>query len=61
MFLHRRSLGQQALHDLELLAGGDALQRRLRTLTRISQLWEGRQHVAPITPPESLIRADRER
>ena len=58
---HKRSLGQQALHDLEQLAGGDALERRKRALAGLSQLWEGKQRVALITPPEELIRADRER
>ncbi len=58
---HKRSLGQQALHDLEQLTGGDALERRRRALARLRHLWDGRQPVALITPPEDLIRADRER
>ena len=52
---HKRSLGQQALHDLEQLAGGDALQRRRLALARLNQLWEGRPRVALTAPPEDLI------
>ena len=30
---NKRSLGQQALHDLEQLAGGDAIERRKQVFT----------------------------
>ena len=58
---HRRSLAQQALHDLEQLAGGDPRQRRVAALARIASRWA--EQPAPTWPqtPEELIRADRER
>lgn len=62
---HKRSLSQQALADLEAIAGGDSRERRRQVLDRIAQR-------APLSPaltaalsgnqaPEALIRADRER
>lgn len=62
---HKRSLSQQALADLEAIAGGDSRERRRQVLDRIAQ----RGPLSPaLTPalsgnqaPEALIRADRER
>jgi plasmid stability protein len=62
---HKRSLSQQALADLEAIAGGDPRERRRQVLDRIAQR-------GPCSPslsaaligefsPEDLIRADRER
>ena len=62
---HKRSLSQQALADLEALAGGDGRERRRQVLDRIARR-------GPLSPslqvtlsgdlaPEQLIRADRER
>ena len=58
---HKRSLSQQALADLEAVAGGDPQQRRQEVLDRIARraaqlplfTWE--------QTPEDLIRVDRER
>ncbi len=63
--VHKRSLSQQALADLEAIAGGDSRERRRQVLDRIAQR-------GPLSPslsaalsgdlaPEDLIRADRER
>ena len=59
--LNKRSLSQQALVDLEALAGGDPRQRRLQALERIAQHWRGREPLQWRQAPEDLIRADRER
>jgi plasmid stability protein len=58
---HKRSLSQQALADLETMAGGDQRQRRQLTLERIQQRWKQRLPLQWTQPPEDLIRADRER
>ena len=58
---HKRSLGQQALHDLEQLAGGDAMERRKQVIARLHELWDSQSPVALTTPPKELIRSDRER
>ena len=56
-----RSFSQQALADLEAIAGGDPRERRRQVLDRLSRR-------GPVTPalsadptPEDLIRTDRER
>lgn len=58
---HKRSLSQQALHDLEQLAGGDPRQRRARALERIAMRWRDQPSLRWDQTPEALIRADRER
>ncbi|MCP9915862.1 FitA-like ribbon-helix-helix domain-containing protein [Cyanobium sp. ATX 6F1] len=58
---HNRSLSQQALTDLEEACGGDALQRRLEALERISRRWSERPSIEWPRSPEALIREDRER
>ena len=58
---HRRSLAQQALHDLEQLAGGDPRQRRRAALARIAQRWSDQQPLIWPQTPEELIRPDRDR
>jgi len=57
----KRSLSQQALADLEAIAGGDPRQRRRLALERIAERWQQRQALAWEESPESLIRSDRER
>jgi plasmid stability protein len=59
--LHKRSLSQQALADLEALAGGDPRQRRQQALERIEQRWQQRPALHWPEAPEALIRADRDR
>lgn len=59
--LNKRSLSQQALVDLEVLAGGDPRQRRQEALDRIAEYWRGREPLEWQQSPEDLIRADRER
>ena len=60
--VHQRSLSQQAVADLEAMAGSDPRQRRQQTLDRIRDRW---QRQPPLQwsdmAPEDLIRADRER
>ncbi|MCP9891696.1 hypothetical protein KBY57_11625 [Cyanobium sp. Aljojuca 7D2] len=58
---HKRSLSQQALADLETMAGGDQRQRRQLTLERIQQRWKQRLPLQWTQLPEDLIRADRDR
>ena len=58
---HKRSLAQQALHDLEQLAGGDPRQRRRAALARIAKRWSDQQPLIWPQTPEELIRADRDR
>ena len=58
---HKRSLSQQALIDLETIAGADPRQRRQEALERIAQRWSDRPPISWPEPPEALIRADRER
>lgn len=58
---HKRSLAQQALSDLEAVAGGDPRQRRQRALERIQQRWKRRPPIDWPQSPEALIRADRNR
>ena len=58
---HQRSLGQQALHDLEQLTGGDVRQRRQQALAKLSQLWVDKPPIDFTVMPEDLIRADRQR
>jgi plasmid stability protein len=57
----KRSLSQQALADLESIAGGDPRQRRRLALERIAERWQQRQALPWEESPESLIRSDRER
>lgn len=59
--LPKRSLSQQALADLETLAGGDPRQRRQQALERIEQHWQQRPPLHWPEAPEELIRADRNR
>lgn len=58
---NKRSLGQQALHDLEQLAGGDAIERRKQAFARLHALWSSKSPIALTPSPEELIRSDRER
>lgn len=58
---YKRSLSQQALADLETLAGGDPRRRRQQALERIEQRWSQRAPLQWDQSPEELIRADRER
>ncbi|MEX0588120.1 MAG: hypothetical protein WD136_02590 [Cyanobium sp.] len=58
---HKRSLSQQALADLETMAGGDPRLRRREALERIKQRWAQRLPLQWPEPPEDLIRADRGR
>ncbi|WP_415408745.1 FitA-like ribbon-helix-helix domain-containing protein [Synechococcus sp. A10-1-5-9] len=58
---NKRSLGQQALHDLEQLAGGDAIERRKQVFASLNSLWDGKSPMTLTPSPEELIRSDRER
>lgn len=58
---HKRSLSQQALADLEAVAGGDQRQRRREVLDRIERRGPLQPAVAWDQTPEDLIRADRGR
>jgi plasmid stability protein len=58
---HRRSLSQQALADLEAVAGGDPQQRRQEVLDRIARRAAQQPPFTWEQTPEGLIRADRER
>jgi plasmid stability protein len=58
---HKRSLSQQALADLEAVAGGDPRQRRREVLDRIAQRATLQPPLLWAQTPEELIRADRER
>ncbi len=58
---HKRSLSQQALADLETLAGGDLRLRRQAALERIEQRCNQREPLEWHPSPEELIRADRDR
>ena len=58
---NKRSLGQQALHDLEQLGGGDEIESRKQVLTRLNALWDGKSPIALTPSPEELIRSNRER
>ncbi|MFM7676241.1 MAG: FitA-like ribbon-helix-helix domain-containing protein [Synechococcus sp.] len=58
---HKRSLSQQALVDLETIAGGDARDRRRQLLDRIARRGPLAAALAPVPTPEEMIRADRER
>ena len=58
---HKRSLSQQALADLEAVAGGDPQQRRQEVLDRIARRAAQQPPLTWEQPPENLIRADRER
>jgi plasmid stability protein len=58
---HKRSLSQQALADLEAVAGGDPIQRRRAVLDRIAQRGPRQPSVGWALTPEDLIRADRDR
>jgi len=58
---HKRSLSQQALADLEAVAGGDPRDRRRAVLDRIAQRGPLQPTVAWAQTPEDLIRADRNR
>ncbi|AFY28574.1 hypothetical protein [Cyanobium gracile] len=57
----KRSLSQQALADLEAIAGEDPRQRRRLALERIAERWQQRQVLPWEESPESLIRSDRHR
>jgi plasmid stability protein len=58
---HHRSLAQQALWDLEAMAGLDPLQRRQAALKRLRGFWEQQPAVVWPAPPEEMLRADRDR
>ena len=58
---HKRSLSQQALADLETLAGGDPRLRRRAAPERIEQRSRERLPLQWVQSPEELIRADRDR
>jgi plasmid stability protein len=58
---HKRSLSQQALVDLEAVAGEDPRQRRGRVLERIARRGPLGAALGGDLTPEALIRADRER
>ncbi|MFY8149436.1 MAG: FitA-like ribbon-helix-helix domain-containing protein [Prochlorococcaceae cyanobacterium] len=63
--VHKRSISQQALVDLETIAGDDARERRRQVLDRIAQRGPVTSALATALAgdqkPEALIRADRER
>ena len=61
MDLGKRSLSQQALADLEAIAGGDPRDRRQTVLDRIAQRAALHPNLDWAQTPEDLIRADRER
>jgi len=56
----KRSLSQQALADLEAIAGGDPRERR-QVLDRIARRGTLAPALSGDLAPEELIRADRER
>ena len=58
---HKRSLSQQALADLEAVAGGDPRDRRRAVLDRIAQRAALHPNVDWAQTAEDLIRADRNR
>jgi plasmid stability protein len=62
---HKRSISQQALVDLEAIAGDDARERRRLVLDRIARRGPLTSAMASALAgdqtPEALIRADRER
>ena len=58
---HKRSLSQQALADLEAIAGGDPRERRRQVLDRLSRRGPITSALTTDPTPEDLIRADRER
>jgi len=57
---HKRSLSQQALADLEAIAGGDPRERR-QVLDRIARRGPLGTALSGDLAPEELIRADLER
>ncbi len=57
---HKRSLSQQALADLEAIAGGDPRERR-QVLDRIARRGPLGTALSGDLAPAELIRADRER
>jgi len=57
---HKRSLSQQALADLEAIAGGDPRERR-QVLDRIARRGPLVPALSGDLAPEELIRADLER
>lgn len=59
--VHKRSLSQQALVDLEAVAGHDPRERRRRVLARIHRRGPLGAALGVDPSPEALIRADRER
>ncbi len=58
---HHRSLAQQALCDLEAVAGGDPRERRRQVLLRLREHWRHRDPVRWPESPEAMFRADRDR
>jgi plasmid stability protein len=58
---HKRSISQQALADLEAVAGVDRRERRRAVLDRIALRGPQQTAIAWDQTPEDLIRADRER
>lgn len=58
---HKRSLSQQALADLEAIAGGDPRERRRQVFNRIAERGPIAPGLSGDQAPDALIRADRER
>jgi len=58
---HKRSLSQQALADLQAMAGGNPRERRRQVLDRIARRGSLSPALIGDLAPEELIRADRER
>ena len=58
---HKRSLSQQALADLQAMAGGNPRERRRQVLDRIARRGSLSPALIGDLVPEELIRTDRER
>lgn len=58
---HKRSRNQQALADLEAIAGGAPRERRRQVLDRLPRRGPIPPALGADPKPEDLIRADRER
>ena len=56
-----RSLAQQAIVELRKVSEIEARQRRLETIERLRRQLDKRRPAADLTPPEALIREDRDR
>jgi plasmid stability protein len=58
---HHRCLSQQALVDLQQVAGGDPRERRRQALAALQAMAENRPAKSFQLSPEELIRQDRSR